>query len=407
MSNWQSPQQQQPPVIVFDEQGNPEPMVHFYLGKPLVTYVMLIIIAVMFVIELFTGALDDVYQLIALGAKYNPAIADGQLWRLLSSVFLHGDFMHILFNGYALFIWGPMTERLFGRAKMLMIFVLSGLMGSLASYAFSPSVAVGASGAIFGLLGALLTLRWHDRNMFRRLFGPQLIIILVFNLINGFTSSNIDNFGHLGGLAGGFLTAWMLNFYTLKPQLKRFFFSLLILAVLFASGLMIGNIRWLPQAAAQRAVTALEQGDTVGAVHHAAQAAKDGRTKDEWVQNVVIQSYDRYVVEQYQLGNAQDALEYAQKLVAYAPTYTRGYYMLTVLLCDQGEFEQARTVLTQGQQTAVVDAQMEMADAYVRYTADGDVTGAILALQRALALEPDNQLAAQLLDDMKNQRLPQ
>lgn len=402
MSNWQASPRQEPPVIILDEQGNPEPVLHFYPGKPAVTLTLLAVMIVAFIAEVFTGALDDITRLIALGAKYNPAIASGELWRLLSCVFLHGDLMHLLFNGYALYIWGPMTERLFGRAKMLGIFLTAGLLGSVASYAFSASVSVGASGAIFGLLGALLTLRWHDRNIFRRLFGPQLIIILVFNLVNGFTVRNIDNFGHFGGLAGGFLAACMLGFYRQRPKLRNFLLSLLLMAALASGGLMAGNARWQAQAQAQAALSALQSGDVQAALVHAEAAAQSKAGQDEWVRGIVTQSYDSYVVASYQQNQTQTALAYARKLVDYAPDYTRGYYMFTVLLCDQAEYDQAREVLAAGREKAANDAHLEMAEAYLRYTADADAAGAIQALERALALEPDNELAKLLLEDMQS-----
>lgn len=149
-----------------------------------------------------------------LGWKQNDLILQGEYWRLLTAMFLHGNLVHIFFNGYALFILGPETERIFGTARFLAVYFLGGLTGSIASYAFSASPSVGASGAIFGLIGCLAVFYYVSRTLLGEFGRRQLqgmITIIVINLLLGFTMGGvIDNYAHIGGLIGGALVGWLL-----------------------------------------------------------------------------------------------------------------------------------------------------------------------------------------------------
>jgi rhomboid protease GluP len=148
-----------------------------------------------------------------MGAKVTPLIAAGEYWRLLTSMFLHISYMHLFFNCYALFVIGTELERILGWGRFLVIYLLSGLFGSLASYAFSPNLSAGASGAIFGLIGALAAFFTLHRQQLgawgqRRLIN--IAILVVINLFLGFTQPGIDNMAHLGGLVSGFALGWAL-----------------------------------------------------------------------------------------------------------------------------------------------------------------------------------------------------
>jgi rhomboid protease GluP len=149
-----------------------------------------------------------------LGWKDNDLINQGQYWRLVTAMFLHGGLLHIFFNGYALFILGPETERIFGTLRFLALYFVAGLAGSVASYAFSPDPSVGASGAIFGLVGALGMFFYLSRDVLGDAGRAQLqsmIFIVVINLAIGFGASGvIDNYAHIGGLIGGILAGVLL-----------------------------------------------------------------------------------------------------------------------------------------------------------------------------------------------------
>lgn len=149
-----------------------------------------------------------------LGWKENALIAQGQYWRLLTAMFLHGNLIHILFNGYALYILGPEAERIYGTLRFLALYFLAGLAGSVASYAFSPAPSVGASGAIFGLVGGLAAFYYVTRDVLGDYGRNQLrgmIAIVIINLLIGFGGSGvIDNNAHIGGLLGGGLVGLSL-----------------------------------------------------------------------------------------------------------------------------------------------------------------------------------------------------
>ena len=151
--------------------------------------------------------------LLVLGAKVNSAIASGEIWRLVTPIFLHIGILHIGVNMYSLYIVGPPVERLFGRQRMLTIYLLSGIAGVAFSLAFSSAPSAGASGAIFGLLGALGGFLFIHRGLFGRAGSVQLrqiVLVAVLNLAIGL-SPGIDNWGHLGGLLAGLALAYVVG----------------------------------------------------------------------------------------------------------------------------------------------------------------------------------------------------
>ncbi len=214
---------------------------------PYVTYLLLGLNIAAYLIMTGTGllfGLNQTKQLIIFGAKVNELIAYGQYWRLLTAMFLHIGIMHLFFNSYALFAYGPTVEKLYGKLKFALVYLVSGLTGSLFSYVFSPYPAAGASGAIFGLMGSLLYFRRRRKDIYQRVFGPRLMIIIAINLFYGFVQPGIDNWGHIGGLVGGYLVGNATGLYKERDSgIKRLLFWLLIIA-LFAAGLYYGRLKY-------------------------------------------------------------------------------------------------------------------------------------------------------------------
>lgn len=156
----------------------------------------------------------DGFTLIALGAKENSLILRGQYWRLLTPIFLHIGIVHLLFNSYALNLFGREVEGLFGTIRFAVIYFLSGIGGSLMSFAFSPSVSAGASGAIFGVIGAMTAFLIRNRTTLGaqgRQHLQSLMLMIGVNLFLGTTLPGIDNFGHIGGLIAGFVLGFLLS----------------------------------------------------------------------------------------------------------------------------------------------------------------------------------------------------
>lgn len=154
----------------------------------------------------------DIYTLIIMGAKVNSLIDKGQVWRLITCAFLHGGLIHIFFNMYALKILGPEIEYVYGKIKYLVIYLLSAIVASIFSYIFGPqSVSVGASGAIFGLFGAMLIFGIKHRKQMGKAYMMNILQVIFVNVIIGISSSNIDNAAHFGGLIVGALIALLLG----------------------------------------------------------------------------------------------------------------------------------------------------------------------------------------------------
>ena len=168
-------------------------------------------------VYVFQFLLGDV--LIANFALFAPSVANGKWWLLITAGFLHGSIFHLLFNVYILWVIGSQLESIVGNIKFLIIYFVSVVGGSLASYWFSPfgSYSIGASGAIFGLMGAMLVIGRK-----RNLDISQITTLVVINVVIGFVLSGIDWRAHLGGLAAGAFIAWvLLNATSLKEKNQR------------------------------------------------------------------------------------------------------------------------------------------------------------------------------------------
>ena len=181
----------------------------FSKKTPYITY---IIMGICFIMFLITGMGNDTGVLIKYGANLDVLVKNGEYYRLLTSMFLHSGLLHLFFNMYALYIIGPQVESFFGKTKYLIIYLLSGISGSLLSVAFNVNtVSVGASGAIFGLFGALLYFGYNYRGYLGNVIKSQILPVVIINLIFGFISTGVDVAGHIGGLIGGIIVSSVLG----------------------------------------------------------------------------------------------------------------------------------------------------------------------------------------------------
>lgn len=181
----------------------------FSYKKPIITYAIMIICIILFIMMyIFGNGSESTNTLINFGANYDVLTKSGEYYRLFTCMFLHIGIMHLICNMYSLYVIGKEVEGLFGKWKYLLIYLLSGICGSMLSLAFSyNTVSAGASGAIFGLLGALLYFGYYYRTYLGAVMRTSIIPVILFNLIIGFLSSGIDNAAHIGGLVGGILIA--------------------------------------------------------------------------------------------------------------------------------------------------------------------------------------------------------
>lgn len=179
-------------------------------SAPYVTYTIIGITVVFYVLQLLSTFTFGRDILILYGARINEAILAGELWRFLTPALLHGSLPHIAFNMYALLSFGTGLERHFGHGRFLLLYLLGAFAGNVASFLFSPGYSVGASTAIFGLLGAEAIFLIQNRKVFPGHFRGaigNIIFIAAINLFIIGSLPGIDNWGHIGGLIGGLMFA--------------------------------------------------------------------------------------------------------------------------------------------------------------------------------------------------------
>jgi rhomboid protease GluP len=154
----------------------------------------------------------DYRVLAAFGAKIGGAIRQGEWWRLVTAGFLHGGLLHIFMNSWVLFSVGAQVEETYGTARFLVLYFVSNVLGFYASTLYSPVLSIGASAALFGLIGAMIAAGMRSNTSMGAAIKAQytqwVIYMLVIGLLPFF---NIDTAAHIGGLAGGFALAWLMD----------------------------------------------------------------------------------------------------------------------------------------------------------------------------------------------------
>ena len=197
-------------INVSNERKNKKMEKIFSSKKPIITYIIIAICIIMFILS---GMGNDTDMLVLYGANVGDYIRNGQVWRLISHMFLHIGIMHIFFNMYSLYYVGTRVEDFYGKWKYLLIYFISGISGGLLSIAMHEgnALSVGASGAIFGLFGALLCFGYNYRGYIGSMIKSQILPIVVYNLLLGFFIPGVDMWGHVGGLLGGIVVSNMLG----------------------------------------------------------------------------------------------------------------------------------------------------------------------------------------------------
>ncbi len=218
------------------------------LGTQSVIVLALVLVnCAVFVCTVYAGAglfEVDGRILVQWGTNYGPRTLDGESWRLLTATFLHFGLLHIALNMWALWGLGQLTEKLYGSASFLVMYVFAGLSGSLASLYWHPDVnSAGASGAIFGVLGGLFAFMVHPKTRVPASIAVghrnSALVFIFYNLANGFAYAGIDNAAHIGGLLGGFAIGWVparpVSIDARRDPLPRLAFSTLLGAVVLVA----------------------------------------------------------------------------------------------------------------------------------------------------------------------------
>lgn len=182
----------------------------FSYGKPYFTFFFLLLNSIVFLLLEANGGSMHIDTLIKFGAIENTAILAGEWWRIITAAFLHIGALHFFMNMLALYYLGMFVERVYGSHRFFIIYLFSAISGGITSFALHTNVAAGASGALFGLFGAILYFGLIHRQIFKQTIGRNVILILLINLFIGILIPQIDMGAHIGGLIGGFLAAGMV-----------------------------------------------------------------------------------------------------------------------------------------------------------------------------------------------------
>ena len=174
--------------------------------KPIVTMMLIFINVIVYLLSLvdYNGILNNF-------ANYYLYVQNGEYYRLITAAFFHADLIHLLCNMYSLAIIGKEVETVLGKKKFIFVYFMSAILGSLFSGVLANYSSIGASGAIFGLLGTLVYFGYHYRLYLGNVIMTGIVPVIILNLVIGFMNPMIDNFGHIGGLIGGVFSGMIVG----------------------------------------------------------------------------------------------------------------------------------------------------------------------------------------------------
>jgi rhomboid protease GluP len=339
----------------------PAPSIRLPLAKPVVTNVLLGLVGLVFLAEVFVSrSVTNISTAasITAGAQVNSLIFGGDYWRLLSAIFLHGGLMHLAFNGWALFSVGRDMESLLGSGWFTAIYLLAGLAGNVAYYLLGPNVpSLGASGAIFGLIGAEAAFL-RNRPLLGR-FGRQrlgnLAMMIGINLVFGFTVPGINNIAHLGGLLVGFGLGWVMapqyqvewalvgaepvGMMRDRTSKQRRRLGIGAVTLLLLCGVWLGSQRWADSGPVlrQQAQAAMDVDDFAGAEAVLTRAVAADPTD--------LDNHYALGVVQAQLGKLPEAAASLETVLKQAPNQVDSELMLGLVYAEQGRTSEARVML--------------------------------------------------------------
>ena len=325
-----------------------ESEIKFKSKKPFVTYILIVlnilIFALMSLYSQKSGISFDTL-LLNFGAKENIHILQGEYWRFITPILLHASIIHVALNCYCIYIIGIFAEKVFGNVKFSVIYFSAGILGNIFSFAFMPNLSVGASGAIFGLFGAILFICIEKPALFKTSLGHNIVFLVCINLFYGFTNSGIDSFAHVGGLIGGFLLAGIIN----SSEKKHWYFNrctYLVLAVIITSSTVLWGFN-NHQSKAIKLVTKLEQYDKSGNWTEVEKTSKEilqlNQSKDI---NMLVLKY--LINGDIYLKKYDDGVNYSKDLIKLDPK--DGHYVLGVVYYNMKQLDLSKEELLKGKQ---------------------------------------------------------
>lgn len=206
-----------------------------YSVRPVMTYIFIILNIAVFILVNILKTRD--IDLVSVLSMHRGAVMSGQYLRIITSMFTHSEFWHLFSNCYALLIYGMILEPAIGKVRYALIYFAGGLLGNLFTFAIMPNPSIGASGAIFGLLGAVIAINFINPTPISKGMTRNVIFSVVLTTIYGI-GGNVNNLAHFGGLFGGYITLCI----TVKQRMvKRLFTSRSLMAVVSAIVLILSS----------------------------------------------------------------------------------------------------------------------------------------------------------------------
>jgi membrane associated rhomboid family serine protease/Tfp pilus assembly protein PilF len=382
-----------PPVLILQPEQPPVRRRRYW---PVVTLTLIAITFVVFGLEQLAGGSTSTEVLLDFGAAYMPYFRQGQYWRLVMPIFLHIGWLHILLNMYALYILGPLLERVYGYGRFAFIYIVAGVASFYLSMSMTPDVAAGASGAIFGVAGAMLTTGFLHREVvplhWRRLFGKILLIAIALEFLVDRFIPHIDNWGHLGGLLAGMILAGLIppplpsHLARGEEKPSQAWVWVPILVVALGMG---GEVRYYH--GTREVVRLLQEGRKLRAAHQDAQALERFKRAAE-IKPQDVRPHEElgslYLAENRN-ADAVRELEKAHQLDPNSPEIEIG---LAVAYQRQGETAKANAMLRRvvGRVMSTPDGQVAIADLLAGHQ---QYAQAIQHYNAALKLKPDFAVA--------------
>ncbi|HET7213234.1 MAG TPA: rhomboid family intramembrane serine protease [Terriglobia bacterium] len=361
---------------------------------PMATLTLIALCIIVYILMTLAGGSKDTSVLLEFGASYAPYLRRGDLWRLVMPMFLHIGWFHLAVNMGALYLLGPILERIYGYARFSVIYVGAGIAGSWLSMRMTQNVAAGASGAIMGIAGAMLVVGWLYRELvpwrWKRAFGWGMAVLIAINYAIGLSMPNvIDNWGHTGGLAGGMALALLvpppLPWRDSKWIMARLPKAVVVLPIAIVALAMFATTEHYR--GTQQVTRLLDQGRQLWAQHQDARAAElfqqaaSQYPDDERPYEALAALY----LSRDQFGDAISKYNQALSLSPGSPAAQLG---LAAAYARQGRPDKARQQLEAvvGQEPRTAEVQLMLADLCAEQKLFPE---AIQHYQKAIWLKPD------------------